>query len=380
MNSSKLRCRIGCWAHERLRTEFVLLTPQLAARFGLGWVDLCNRHERVEVDSLTGGRRCLWEDSSRLTVARNFPRVGGRLLARCLDEWPIEFVDQAQHSPRATPTVADSPAVSIVLGVRGTGRLPQFRCCLASLLAQSEAACEIVVVEQSVRSEFETVIPPSVRYLHQQATDRDMPYNRGWALNAGVRAARGEIVVLHDADMIVPQRFAAAIHERMSRGLDALRLPRFIFYLDEPTSRLIAEERRMPARLAVDQIVANNPTPIALTRDAYLRIGGHDEAFYGWGAEDNEFLDRARTLRIGEGAFLPIVHLWHPVAPNRVGDRNAGQLWQLRSRSPDARIAQLVNRDPGRAVPSVIWSGDTPSPAQGERSISNSTQKPAGVS
>lgn len=339
--------------------ELVLRLPKFARALGLTWLDLCNRHEQIELDARTDGRICHWHDSSRLTAARFFPEVGGRLLKHCLREWPVRFAEPVAELP------TDKPVVSILVGVRGTARLPQFKTCLAALRAQTGVACEIIVVEQSWKQEFAHVIRPDVRYFHQQASAPGMPYNRSWALNFGARQARGRILVLHDADMVVPERFASEIVERIDRGLDALRLPRFIFYLDEPTSREVQSDHQFPQLPQVDNIVANNPTPIAVDRDVYLALGGHDESFYGWGAEDNEFLDRLRTTRLGEGAFAPVFHLWHPVAANRVGDRNAAQLANIRRLTASQRIAELVQRPFGQSVPSADWETSSGLPPVG---------------
>ena len=57
---------------------------------------------------------------------------------------------------------------------------------------------------------------------------------------------------------------------------------------------------------------------VAVAREAYLRIGGHDEAFLGWGGEDNEFYDRCRLLRFHPWGYLPFLHLWHAPQPGKV--------------------------------------------------------------
>ncbi|MEO5672120.1 MAG: galactosyltransferase-related protein, partial [Ramlibacter sp.] len=51
---------------------------------------------------------------------------------------------------------------------------------------------------------------------------------------------------------------------------------------------------------------------ITITREAFERIGGMDESFVGWGGEDNEFWERAQTLKSWTWGNLPLVHLWHP--------------------------------------------------------------------
>lgn len=345
---AQLKSKLGCWAFERWRAELALNVPAISNRFGFSWLDLCNRHEKLEHDPHTGGRICQWADSSPLTVARVFPRVGAKLLIRCLHEWPVCFETKGPDAP------PEKPEVSIVIGVRGTGRLPQFQACLASLRAQRGVVCEVIVVEQSWVPEFQQLCPPDVVYIHSKTTSPTMPFNRSWALNVGAVAARGKYLVLHDADMVVPADFASAIAKQLGSGLDALRLARFIFYLDQEASQRIWTSLQFTGVGEVSRVIANNPTPVAVVRDKYLQIGGHDESFFGWGGEDNEFMSRLRTLALGEGAIFPIFHLWHPEAPNRSGDRNAGLLAKRLAYSPSQRCQKLVNVGLGRQAPACV--------------------------
>jgi hypothetical protein len=341
--SERARATLGSWMNERWRTELVLRAPAVARMLGLDWLKLGNRHEALQADPATGGVVVPGGESSRLSVARQFPRVGGRLLEHCLAKWPVALEDQAVEAPT-------DPELSVVIGVRGTRRLPQFHRCMASLAAQRGARVEVIVVEQSPVPEFEKLLPAHVRYQHQRAGE-GMPYNRSWALNAGVRAARAPIVVLHDADMLVPMDFAAAVIGTMKGRLDALRLPRLIFYLDEATSAIVQSTQSFPQQMQCDTVVANNRTPVAVTRDAYLAIGGHDEGFSGWGAEDDDFMDRLRELRTGEGAFLPIVHLWHPEAPKSDAQANRDRLQRNRATPMPERLRRLASLDWGGAEP-----------------------------
>ncbi|GAB5442271.1 MAG: hypothetical protein Fues2KO_26200 [Fuerstiella sp.] len=315
-------------------------------------MDLHNRAEEISEDQATGGRVCHWQDSSPLTVARFFPQVGARFLHHCLDLWPVSF------QPRQD-AMSEQPEVSFVVGVRGTGRLPQFQATVDSLLAQEECQSEVIVVEQSWEQQFAKIIPGGARYIHTKATSPDMPFNRSWALNVGAREARGRVVVLHDGDYVVPKFFAREVARKVSGEIQSARLPRYIFYFDQETSADIQERRTFNDVTRLEKIVQNNPTPMALTRDAYLRIGGHDESFYGWGGEDLEFLDRARTLRHAEGAFLPIFHMWHEEAPQRAsGHRNRTILDERMAVPTAARKSQLAQAAFGMMKPAVKWEVD----------------------
>jgi len=350
MTTPTFKQRLGCWIHERRTTEAALRFSMFEAVTGRSWLDLKNRHEKISIDPISKGRICHWTDSSPLTVARLFPRVGGRILHDCLKRWPVALESSTPSRP------SDSPEVSFIIGVRGTRRLDQFRTVMQSISGQQGASIEIIVVEQSSTREFESVVPEHAQYIHTPLPHSNTPFNRSWALNAGATVARGRVLVLHDADMIIPAGFAASIAQTIQGDIQALRLPRFIFYLDRPSSESVQRTGRFDGVQQVDRVVQNNPTPMAITRDAYMRIGGHDESYYGWGGEDNEFLDRVRTLNLCEGAFLPVFHLWHEEAPNRSGDRNAAHVQACLKIPAMKRIEMLNQRSFGQLVPSVPWT------------------------
>lgn len=327
----------------------MLRSPRVVKRLGLTWLDLCNRHERLAVDDLTGGRVCLWRDTSPLTVAKMFPKIGGRLLTHCRQRWPISFGDPATfRSP-------SNPDISFVLGIRGTGRLPQFQTCLAALCGQQRASFEIIVVEQSCQKEFANLVPSQISYHHLRTESDEVPYNRSWALNYGVRQAQGELIVILDADMLFPERFAANMIDVFSGDIDAVRPVRLLFYLDEQTSSVVQEQRTLANVSCIGTVVQNTPNPIVIRRDAYLELGGHDESFFGWGGEDNEFISRLRTLRFPQGGFLPAIHLWHREAPKQNQHRNLMHLKQRLTTPAADRIRQLVKQSFGQAEPTALW-------------------------
>jgi hypothetical protein len=314
---SGFRQRLGCWLHERWLTEVVLRLPTVARVFNISWLDLRNRAERLQPDVRTGGRGCAWRDSSVLTVSRVFPEVGTRLLAHALRERPIKL-----HSEQKDAPATDDPMVSVLIPVGGLGRLPQFTLALAGARAQSGVSCEVIVVEQSNAPALAGQLPPDVRYFHQMQIDTSAGFNKSQALNRAAREARGEILIVLDADYLLPSCFAAECC-RVLADVDAVRPARLLFYLDE-ASTVDLVTHRDPTRISgIEKVVANNPTPIALKRSTYWEIGGHDEGYFGWGGEDTEFLDRLRTRPISEAGWLPVVHAWHAPAEKKAdGDRN----------------------------------------------------------
>src|SRR5258706_390634 len=72
---------------------------------------------------------------------------------------------------------------------------------------------------------------------------RLLPFRAARGRPAAAAGARGRILVLHDNDMLVPERYAAEIVAHANAGWDAIDLERFIFYLTEKeTARVLGDQ------------------------------------------------------------------------------------------------------------------------------------------
>jgi hypothetical protein len=285
-----------------------------------GWIHMHNRAEETSFDGR--GIECAWKFGSELHLVRVFPRTGARLMRKALLQWPIALAD--------VPAGTDAPVVAFLIGHRGRSRLPLLLHTLRSIAAQRDVAVECIVVEQSPSPEIASELPPWVRYVHQPASESE-PYRRAATLNEGARHARAPLLVLHDNDILVPERYAAEIVERAGEGWEAMDLKRFVFYLDPETR--------------VESVIQNvRGGSIAITREAYEAIGGFDESFVGWGGEDVEFWERAETRRATRFGYLPIVHLWHAAQPEKLDVDKAPAVkryYELAAVPVQERIARL---------------------------------------
>jgi hypothetical protein len=329
----RLRRRAGALALDWPRFEATMRGLGPYRRLPSPWVAMRNRDERITLD--TRGARCDWIYGSDLHIANVFPSAAVRLLRRALHDRPIELGDAPADA---------APEVSFVIGHRGMDRLPQLLTTLRSIAGQRGAAVECVVVEQSPAPEIQTLLPPWVRYLHTPA-DRGSDYNRAWALNAGARVARGEVLVLHDNDMLCPASYAAEALARAREGWLFQQLKRFTFYLGETDTAEVFATGRLRTDVPTTVVQNVHGGSIAATRAAYFEIGGYDESFVGWGGEDNEFWDRAETTgRVYPFGYLPFVHLWHAPQPGKGmgGDAPAVRRWhELEDVPAEERIRRL---------------------------------------
>jgi len=295
--------------------------------------------------------RIVWERERRgiqssiaspgiLDVSEAFPRLTSLMLKRCLRDWPILFQDDPPHT-------SDSVDVSFIIPHRGRERLPLLITTLKSLAAQKDAVIECIVVEQSFQPEIKTDLPYWVRYIHTPVIYSNPPFNRSWALNVGARQAKGLVLVLHDGDTCVPDRYAREVRTIHAQGYKAMQLTRFCFMLDAPSSQALCKTLNVSGRCNASGImIRNQGRTLAVDREAYFELGGHDESFIGWGGEDDEFAQRCRLIRRYPYCHLPIVHLYHPVREDtdRHQRNNLRRLEALHKIPPELRAAILKMR------------------------------------
>jgi N-terminal domain of galactosyltransferase len=335
---SQLKHKLAANLLDAPRYALVLRTPGLAqSLFGRSWVDLCNRRDQLRRRPGQRGVLCDWTWTRALFYCQAYPRVGQQLLHRALADWPVELRDAPAGS------AASEPEVSFIVGHRGTARLPHLLATIRSIAAQVEVAVECLVVEQVPSPAIAEALPGWVRYLHTPPPWEEMPYSRSWAFNVGARAARGRYLVFHDNDVPAPARYAAEVVQTLRGGFEAARLQRFVFYLNEEHTKGIFEGKGVDAARPPVEVLQNcEGHTLAVERDTYFRIGGHDETFLGWGGEDNEMLDRLRTQRLHDHAYLPFVHLAHAPQPGKGSIFPNTKYFESRMRLPaEQRIREL---------------------------------------
>ena len=326
--------KLGCWLYERWRAECAL-RPWLSSITGIRWEDLRNRGEVLEEGAAAGARVCRREWTTSLTVARFFPRVGGRLASRAFADWPL----QGEHPAPARGDAA--PSLSVILPVGGRERLPLFRAVLDSFAKQSVSNVEVIVVEHSADAAYDEGLPPGAIYRHLPLAAGE-EFNKSRLANIGVRCATAEWILLHDADIVVPHRYVESLLGAVREGYEAVLPIRLLFYLDADATVSFLPAKALPAGLRVKQVSQNFPgASIAVRKDVYEALGGHNERFQGWGGEDSEFLSRLKTRRVFRGGFMPALHLWHALAPKKAsGHRNQELLDRELAIPPAERIRQ----------------------------------------
>jgi len=330
-----LRDHLGVWIKDRWRWERCLRSSSRR------YLSLANRTETLEPAPNGSGYACRWAFTSRLHAPSVQPHLAQRLLRRCLADAPIG----RQTTPPQSPA---RPELSVLIGHRGSERLPLLLATLESLAAQENVQLECLVIEQDSEVRIAAKLPAWVRHIHAPLSDPDAPYNRSHTFNIGADQARSPVLLLHDNDMLVPRGYGRRILQRIEAGYAVVNPKRFIFYFaSEHSQQVVRGEARFDQQPA-DYIVQNLEAggSMAITAQAYQELGGMDDQFSGWGGEDNEFWDRCLTRPTWIWGYEPVLHLWHRGQPLKAEDRNPNleRARTLMRRPAEERIEDLRRR------------------------------------
>ncbi len=181
------------------------------------------------------------------------------------------------------PSLGPRPSVSVIIPARNEEA--GFADCLQSLVSQTRAAFEIIVVDDHSTDRTREIAEsfPSVRVLEAG------PLPDGWtgknnAVTTGARQARGEWLLFTDADTVhLPGSLAAALKEAKDSAAELLSYsPEQIavtFWEMAALPAVFAELAReySPKRVSdpASPVAAANGQYILIRRETYDAIGGH---------------------------------------------------------------------------------------------------------
>ena len=258
-----------------------------------------------------------------------------------------------------------APLVSVVIATYN--RLDSLLWLLHDLRTQKpfDGDFEVVVVDDG-----------SARAVAPELLARSYPFrvevvaqpNAGPAVarHRGIVAASGELVVIVDDDMVVPETFLAAHVDAHRAGADVVMgliagpedrrsLSLFERFHQQSLDRFVAAHRRGDIRLDGGRLCTGN---VSFRRDLYLRVGGFDQSL-------DRLEDRELGIRFEEdGATLVFSEeAWN----EHRSDHEDVSTWRRRSRLYGELDVVIAQRHPGNAdvspwaflpqLPKFTWPG-----------------------
>lgn len=177
---------------------------------------------------------------------------------------------------------------------------------------------EIIVVEQDEQPSFENIQSEGVNYVYQHATGL---FNKSRAINEGAKHATSNVLVLADADMILDHTALDLCIQACSDHVDAVNPYTHLVDLSEQERLSFIQSRALPTKEALTlsdrqkegEVLCFCGGIYLMKKQVFQDVGGMDEAFQGWGGEDDAMSIKLNTLNISQliKHSQLAYHLWH---------------------------------------------------------------------
>lgn len=172
---------------------------------------------------------------------------------------------------------------------------------------------EIIVVEQDKVSKFGSIPIRGIKHIF---TPTNLPFNRAWGHNVGLKHASTDIIVFGDGDLIMDsQEFISAIKDL--EKYEAVSPYKKVVDLEQHESGYDINYWKTinrPGRGETDNQKINIAGGIlAMRREACMKVGGFSsEQFIGWGGEDDFMAHKIYKYLTWKECDYKSYHLWHP--------------------------------------------------------------------
>ncbi len=241
-------------------------------------------------------------------------------------------------------------------------RLDRFEKLIKSLNKQSLLPDEFIVSDDGSKEDIEGFLRENfkgeTRFKVKLIRQQDLGFRLARARNNGVREAIGELLIIIDSDIIMPENFLKIFYNKRKKS--RINLSRAIRLTEEMTLRLTDKNIEMDdyknlynqksylyniERYYKNKIYAIfsprkqaekfRAMAFSLYKEDYIKLNGFDENFIGWGAEDLDFGRRAyyKGIKINNSHKNNFqIHQWHKES-DKNGDHSLKyfrKIWEKR--------------------------------------------------
>lgn len=170
---------------------------------------------------------------------------------------------------------------------------------------------EIIIVEQDKKQKLPDYGLKGVKYVF---TKSNLPYNRSWAFNVGLKYSSSNVIAFGDSDLVMnPHEMINSL--KLLEIYDCVSPYRSVLDLNPQESNLPIDQLKLitrPGRGETDNQKINLCGGIVFyKKEAIFKIGGWSEDFIGWGGEDNFQEFKTKKLLTWHEEPNRCYHLYH---------------------------------------------------------------------
>ena len=200
----------------------------------------------------------------------------------------------------------------------------------------SFSGAEVIVVEQDKHSKIKDT-KLSCRHIFLKS---NMPFNKSWGFNVGLKYSNSNIIVFGDSDLIMdPQEFIKSV--QMMEKYEMVNPYNSVIDLNQQESsmsldKMMKIDRPGRGETAIQKVPLCGGICI-FRKDAIHKIGGWHEDFIGWGGEDDFQSVKVKNFLSYYENTAKCYHIYHDrVAPDtKWYQRNLQLLQKLSVMSKD---------------------------------------------
>jgi len=177
---------------------------------------------------------------------------------------------------------------------------------------------EIVVAEQGESSQSEKLAGYNPRLKRIQVDDGKR-FHKTKLLNEAIKNTETDVIVMVDADSYLNDIAAKSIDDGVSllkkNGVGILYPYDGVDYLSEAQTRTLLGGGTINSKFSFHGVHIHRQTGLCnmYLKSTWEAVGGFDEEFYEWGAEDDTFMYKIKR-KVGNVCRTPgyVYHLYHP--------------------------------------------------------------------
>lgn len=220
---------------------------------------------------------------------------------------------------------------------------------------------EIIVVNDGTEDLTQTVCQQydnlNIKYIFSGKRNRPKLIWRvpGFAINIGIKQAKGDIIILSNPETFYMGDVINRITETVINNPMQMGVPEEVImdengkvldFLKKNRTMKIPDELKI-SELKYADIVYRRQLPycMSISRDILIEIGGYDEDFIGYAADDDDIIDRLK--RYGARFYasnVKVVHLFHGIPPK---DKSKNPDW-IYNRDLYFKRKGIIKRNEGK--------------------------------
>jgi predicted glycosyltransferase involved in capsule biosynthesis len=179
-------------------------------------------------------------------------------------------------------------------------------------------SAEIIVVEQNTHTDFTPVYDKIDKYL--KIKTKDNLFSKALLFNSGYNLSRTKYIITADADCIIDKNVLENIEDYYEYFNNHFVLPysNHVYYLSETETEYFINNDEsnisQNQNKNTDSIRGASGGIGIMSSVNFYKVGGFDERFKGWGAEDDAFYNKCSVMGVPPYRIpYDLIHLHHPV-------------------------------------------------------------------